>query len=64
MTLATFKICLTCKKEFKPFFRRKGKVIFFNPRIKCHYKITFGREMPNNIKTWGMGYKLAERRLN
>lgn len=20
---------------------------------KCHYKITYGREMPNDIKSWG-----------
>lgn len=23
----------------------------------CHYKITFGREMPSNIKTWGENMK-------
>lgn len=25
--------------------------------MKCHYKITFGREMPENIKTWGHNFK-------
>lgn len=24
---------------------------------KCHYKITFGREMPANIKTWGQNLR-------
>ena len=25
--------------------------------VKCHYKITFGREMPESIKTWGHSLK-------
>ena len=25
--------------------------------IKCHYKITFGKEMPENVKTWGHNFR-------
>jgi hypothetical protein len=28
---------------------------------KCHYKITFGREMPVEVKTWGQNFNLLER---
>lgn len=31
---------------------------------RCHYKITFGKEMPKEIKTWGQNFKTLERRLN
>lgn len=24
---------------------------------KCHYKLTYGREMPENVKTWGHNFK-------
>ena len=27
---------------------------------KCHYKITFGREMPDSVKTWGHNLKQVE----
>lgn len=27
---------------------------------KCHYKITFGKEMPEDIKTWGHNFKQIE----
>lgn len=29
---------------------------------KCHYEITFGRPMPNNVKTWGHNSGNPERR--
>lgn len=28
---------------------------------KCHYFVTFGKEMPREIKTWGHNLKFAER---
>ena len=24
--------------------------------IECHYKITFGKPMPKNVKTWGKNF--------
>jgi hypothetical protein len=31
---------------------------------KCHYKITFGKEMSNEVKTWGQNFKYFERRVD
>jgi hypothetical protein len=28
---------------------------------KCHYKVTFNRDMPEHIKDWGHGFNLVER---
>ena len=25
--------------------------------VKCHYKITFGKPVPENIKTWGLNFR-------
>jgi len=27
--------------------------------MNCHYKLTFGREIPANVKSWGMGFGKA-----
>jgi hypothetical protein len=31
---------------------------------KCHYKITFGKDMPEGIKTWGHNFKQIERMVD
>lgn len=38
----------------------EGRFDIFNCRtlcVKCHYKITFGYDMPKNVKTWGLNLK-------
>jgi len=31
---------------------------------KCHYKVTFGKEMSKEVKTWGHNLKLIERMVD
>lgn len=31
---------------------------------KCHYKLTFKREMPKDVKTWGQNFKQIERMVD
>ncbi len=29
---------------------------------RCHYKVTFGRPMPKNVKTWGMNFSQIQKK--
>ena len=31
---------------------------------KCHYKITFGKSMPESIKAWGYNFNLINKKGN